>query len=47
MERYLRQGIAAGDSFERDLAAEIGASRAREFRRTWGMASFEPGCQVR
>jgi len=47
MERYLRQGIAASDGFERELAGEIGASRAREFRRTWGMVNFEPGCQVR
>lgn len=44
IERYLRLAVAAADNFERRLAADIGADRARAFRRTWGMVDFAPGC---
>ena len=44
IERYLRFAIRSADAFERQLAAEVGASRARAFRRTWGMVDFAPAC---
>ena len=44
IERYLRFAGTAADSFERQLAAEIGAARARAFRRTWGGVNLDPGC---
>jgi hypothetical protein len=44
MERLFRLGIKAGDEFERALARAIPASRAREFRRTWGEINVGPGC---
>ncbi|HEU0033281.1 MAG TPA: FecR family protein [Kofleriaceae bacterium] len=47
IERYLRFAIESGDAFERELAAEIGAERARVFRRTWGMVHMEPGCPAK
>jgi len=44
VERYLRLVSNASHLFERRLADEIGADRARAFRRTWGMVDFRPGC---
>jgi hypothetical protein len=44
VERFLRTGIAAGDAFERALAAELSPLRARELRRTWGRVRIGPSC---
>jgi FecR protein len=47
IERYLRFAASSSDSFERQLAAEIGAARARVFRRTWGGVNIDPGCPTK
>jgi len=44
IERYLRYALKVTDDFEQKLADEIGAARARAFRRTWGVVDFRPDC---